>query len=114
MIHFPNLTMEMKTEEKHITYKSHFVKKEQTLTIPPNTTTTIMAHVDATNQYQTKRIFTTTELLKNHHTIFANSISTVPGRNTHQNLQPKRPSLIIKIKHHRRQFPNVIRQTDKT
>ena len=80
IILFPHLTKEMKTEEEHITYKSQFVKIEQTLAIPPNTTTTITAHVNAAHQYQNTRMFTTTEYLKIHKIRFANSISTVSGK----------------------------------
>ena len=78
----------MRTEEKHIGYEPQNLKKRQTLTITLNTTTTIIARVNATHQCQVTGIVTPREHQMCHKILFANSISTVPGKEIHTKIFP--------------------------
>ena len=61
LIHFPHLTMQVKTASSQITTKPQPVITDDALTIPPMTTKTITAFIDHQSQWNTTGTATTLE-----------------------------------------------------
>ena len=62
LIHFPQLTMQVKTASNETTAKARSIFTNYILTIPPSTTKTILAFVDHPSEWNTTRTVTPLEM----------------------------------------------------
>ena len=64
LIHFPHLTIQVKTASSETTTKPQPVINDEALTIPPTTTKTITAFIDHSSRWNTTGTVTPLELVK--------------------------------------------------
>ena len=78
LIHFPHLTMQVKTASSETTTKPQPVKTDEALTIPPKTTKTITAFIDHPSKWNTTGNVTALEkFTKTANLLISHSMSTI-------------------------------------
>ena len=81
LIHFPHLTMQVKTASSETTTKPHPVVTDETLTIPPTTTKTITAFIDHPSKWNTTGTVTPLEkFTETASLLISHSMSTIIDR----------------------------------